>query len=374
MRLLFVCPSLTGGGAERQWSILLPRLAERGFDVRLLTLDGEGPFFAPLVETGVPAYCAGMRSRGDAAGLGRALRYALAIRADAVVTRSVSGQLVGHAVARSLGVPHVTTEHRPCDAALAFLPYDLYRRALTRSVAPFIDHVLAVTEAQRAACAWYGYRPERVRVIENGVQPPALTAPRSETRDQLGLPADAFVAVHVAALRREKHVSDFVLGVQRAHAADPRIHGLVVGDGLRRGEVEAAIARAPGVRLLGFRSDVPTIMAASDVVCLASSHEALPMVLIEAMALGRPVVATRVGGVPDVVLDGATGMLVAVDQPGEIAARLRELASNPALAERLGAAGRARQRARYTADLMVDRHVEFFRALHGRHGRARSAA
>ncbi len=138
----------------------------------------------------------------------------------------------------------------------------------------------------------------------------------------------------------EKQVPLFVRAVARAAADEPRIRGLVAGTGVEQRTVEREAAQTNGaVRLLGRRDDVPALLAASDVVCLSSSVEAAPLVLVEAMAAGRPVLATRVGGVADLVGDGVNGMLVPPGDESAYASALVSLARDPERARRLGADG-----------------------------------
>src|SRR6476646_8573509 len=151
----------------------------------------------------------------------------------------------------------------------------------------------------------------------------------------------------------------FVDQVTAAHAEEPSIHGLVVGDGSEAGAVAGAVDRSQGaVRMIGYRKDALDIMNAADVVCLTSAVEAAPMSLLEAMSLGRPVVATNVGGVADLVVDGETGLLVPADHPPRLAEALVALARDQARAEALGRAGRVRQQERFSIGAMVDGYAE----------------
>ena len=108
--VVFLCPNLEAGGAQRQWAILAPGLADRGFDVSVMTLDGRGVYFEELLARGVPIACARLRHRADPIGLARAVRLGGA-RSSAVLTHSVSAHLVGHVLARRHRAAHVVTEH-----------------------------------------------------------------------------------------------------------------------------------------------------------------------------------------------------------------------------------------------------------------------
>jgi glycosyltransferase involved in cell wall biosynthesis len=167
------------------------------------------------------------------------------------------------------------------------------------------------------------------------------------------------LAVLVASLRPEKRATVFVEQVAAAHAAQPSIHGLVVGTGPDAPAVARATANSGGaVRMLGLRRDAVEIMHAADVVCLTSAVEALPMSALEAMSVGRPVVAIRVGGLPEIVVSGKTGFLVPPDRACQMAEALVRLARNSALAAELGRAGRERQQRSFSIDAMTRAYAE----------------
>jgi glycosyltransferase involved in cell wall biosynthesis len=352
MRLLFVCPDMRTGGAERHWATLAPGLAGRGADVHVLCLAEEGGLFQDLITAGVPATCIRMRRRGDPRAWRRALTFTEP-RPDVVFTRGVSGQLVGEVIARRSRSPHVVNEHTPLTPAGELLPTRHHQRLLTRLVAPRVNHVIAVTRRQIEPLARLGYRRGRIQVIANGVFDSARS-PAAPPRDD-----DGFTVLYAARLEPEKGVGVFIRGVSTARRSEPRIRGLVAGDGPERERLEG-LAAGSGVKLLGVRDDVPELMTAADVVALTSEAEALPMSVLEAMASARPVVVTDIGGTAEAVVDGETGLLVPAGDADAVARALLELAANPERARRMGEAGRARQRELFDGERMVD---EYHRAL-----------
>jgi len=356
-RVLFVCPNLKAGGAERQWALLAPCLAERGFHVRVMTLDGRGVYFEELLARGFPVACAGLRHRADPVGLARAVGLSGA-HASAVVTRGVSAHLVGHVLARRRRAAHVITEHLG-DDPLGVRGLRPHQRALLAPVRPRADAVVAVSESQVGALVRAGYPAGAVRVIPSGVAADPPVRDPAAVRAELDVAPAAFLAVLVASLRPEKRSDVFVEQVAAAHALDPRVQGLVVGGGPDAASVATAAARSGGaVRMVGFRSDALDVMHAADVVCLTSAVEALPMSVLEAMSVARPVVATRVGGLPEVVEDGETGFLVPPGRPGEMAAALVALARDRRRAEGMGLAGRARQQRSFSIEAMTRGYEE----------------
>jgi glycosyltransferase involved in cell wall biosynthesis len=356
-KVVFICPNLQAGGAERQWAILAPGLSEQGFDVSVITLDGRGFYFEELRARGVPIACARLRHRADPFGLARALRLG-APRSYAVVTRGVSAHLVGHVLARRQRAAHVVTEHLGPDP-LGMRALRRHQQLLLGPMRPRVTAVVAVAQSQVEHLVRDGYRPEAIRVIASGVADDPPVRDRETLRAELDIPPDAFLAVLVTALRPEKRASVFVEQVTAAHAAEPSVHGLVVGDGPDTASVARAVEPSGGVvRMVGFRADAVDIMHAADVVCLTSAVEALPMSVLEAMSVARPVIATRVGGLSEVVADGETGLLISPDQPSEMAAELVGLARDASRVDELGQAGRARQQRFFSIEAMTSGYAE----------------
>jgi glycosyltransferase involved in cell wall biosynthesis len=191
-------------------------------------------------------------------------------------------------------------------------------------------------------------------VVVSGVPTAALVAgDRARGRAVLGLPDGAPVVGTVTRFMEQKAPLDFVAAARRIVAAEPAAHVLVVGDGPLRAEVERAAAGEPRIHLLGFRNDVPDLLAASDVLAFSSRWEGLGRALTEAVLAAKPVVATAVNGVPDLVVDGATGHLVPPGRPDLLAERTLAVLGLPDRGTSLGAAGAARIAGRFDVSSMV---------------------
>ena len=356
MRLLFVCPDMRTGGAERHWATLIPALSRRGADVRVLCLAEEGGLFGELVAAGVPAACIHMRRRSDPRAWRRALAFADP-RPDVVISRGVSGQFAGAAIARRARAPHVLNEHTPLTPAGELLPMRRHQVLLTRLVAPRLDRVIAVTRRQIAPLARLGYRRERIEVIANGVFDSARSVAPPQNRGD-------FTVLCAARLEPEKGVGVFIRAVAAARRSRPGIRGIVAGDGPERGRLER-LASGTGVELLGVREDMADLMAAADAVALTSEAEALPMSVLEAMAAARPVIVTDIGGTAEAVVQGETGLLVPAGDVEAAAGALLELASDRERARRMGEAGRVRQRELFDGESMVARYERTLASVSG---------
>ena len=206
---------------------------------------------------------------------------------------------------------------------------DQISRALTRPVLRAAQRILVVSEdLGRVAAARYGADPSRIRTIANGCDA-AIFHPRDRdaARAALGVPADARLVAYVGRLVPEKGLRELLDAVDALAASDPALALVLVGEGPMRADIEARISALPSgrVRLAGAQPppEVARWMAAADVVTLPSYSEGHPNVLVEALACGRPVVATSVGGIPEVV-DAASGLLVPARDPAALAAGLDE--------------------------------------------------
>jgi glycosyltransferase involved in cell wall biosynthesis len=303
-----------------------------------------------------------MKRRSDIRGLRRALHF-IEAGTDLLVSQNVNAQVVAGLATLKARVPHVTIDHTPPG-----ISFRRYQRLLVRAVAPTADLLIGVSSSQIDRFTALGFRSDRIVVIPNGVDDLVPTRAREQVRLELGVESTDFLAMLIADLRPQKEAHVFVEAVTRAHSANPRLKGVVVGAGPETGRVQAAANRSDGaVTMSGARLDVADLMNAADAVCLSSSSEGLPMVLLEAMSLAKAVVATNVAGVTDVVCSGETGLLVPKGDDAAFADALLVLAGDRWLLQDLGRRGRARQQRLFTAPRMVDAYAAAFETVLAAH-------
>jgi glycosyltransferase involved in cell wall biosynthesis len=361
--VMFLCSLLDAGGAERHWAGLIPALADRGMTVSLTAVGRGGRALEEVRARGVPVRELGFGGMGSIRAVPRLLRDPDR-RWEAIVTWAPNAHAVGALTAFGARTPHVINWHRQPG-----LPMTPRQSAAVKLAGRMGCGVIAVTRAQVPQLVELGVREERIRVVPNGVPDPPR-ADRAAARAELELPAGDYVVVVVARLRPEKRHEDLIHALADLSRRMPNVSGVVVGDGETAAELRrlAAQTGAP-VRFTGFDPRPERYMAAADVVCLPSEHEALPISLIEAAAASRPVVATDVAGVAEVVDEGVTGLLV---RPREVAAlthALESLGADPARRERMGAAAHERWRERFSFDAMVDAYHELLQGVRGRPAR-----
>lgn len=194
---------------------------------------------------------------------------------------------------------------------------------------------------------WPALRRDTQVLIHGIVQdsPPVASGTRERVRRDLGLDDDAVVSLTVANLRKEKDYPNLLKAARIALAENPRLVMLAVGQGPLLDEItELSMELGFGdrFRILGYRRDVPELLAASDIFTLSSAHEGLPVSIMEAMDAGLPVVATTVGGVPEAVADGVSGILVPPHDPESLASALVAMATDPELRARMGTEAKTR--------------------------------
>lgn len=359
---LFLCPELDAGGAESHWASLLPALAERGLDVRVIAIKGGGRALESLRSDGISVRELGYAGMGSV----RALPHILEERRGnprVIVTYDQSAHPLGAAFSRLTGTPQIVNWHHPP----GFPIRPLRRRVAVRLAALAGAGVIAVTSAQLAQLRQFGFVPRRTVVIPNGVYAPAASGvPRQQLRAELGLPEDAFLVVLVAQLRPEKRVGDFLAALSALRKSTPTALGIVVGDGPLEDDLRHhASEHGSPVRFVGFHGEPTKYMLAADAVCLTSEIEALSMVLIEAAACGRPCVATQVGGNHEIIDDRVSGLLVEPGSTGALAAALSALAQDRALRDEMGRQALGRWRRLFSFDAMVNGYFDLLTRVSG---------
>jgi glycosyltransferase involved in cell wall biosynthesis len=364
------------GGAQQNTLATLARLDRARFAPQLACgagglLDGEARalgvpvhFLPDLVRPVRP-----LRDLRARAALVRLLAPLAAAGPVIVHTHSSKAGLLGRqAAARARAGPVVHSVHGFGHDAL---PPGLRAAGLwaERRAARLTDAFLSVSRAnieEGRRLRLFGDRP--VHLVRSGIDLrdfERARALRDAARRALGLAPDAPVVGLVACLKPQKAPLDFVAAAAAVARARPDARFFIAGDGELREQVEAAVAAA-GLRdrlaLLGWRRDVPALLGALDVLVLTSLWEGLPRVCPQAMAAGRPIVATAVDGIPEAVVDGRNGFLVPPGRPARAAEAILRLLGDPGLAARMGAAGRAAV-AEFSEDGMVAEQERIYTAL-----------
>jgi glycosyltransferase involved in cell wall biosynthesis len=247
----------------------------------------------------------------------------------------------------------------------------LFFRLLERRLAVGTTALIAVSPQVRDDLVALGVAPrERFVVIRLGIELDERITPeqngRGESRRYLGIPGDRFAVGWIGRMTAVKRTDDVLIAFKSLRDRGVDAVLCMVGDGPDRFPLEQRahdLGVARDTVFLGYQEDVAPFYAAFDALVLPSANEGTPVSVIEALAAELPVVATRVGGVPDVVRDGEDGFLVEVGATDDLADRLAQLAGDPALRARMGKRGRERVLPRYAVDRLVDDVDELYRSL-----------
>ena len=369
-RVLYLSHAFMVGGAEEMVLNLVRHLPDR-FEPFVTCINQAGPIGEEIRKTGVPfrvlGLDPGLRRPWHLLGIQRHLRE---LRPDIVHTFLLTASLYGRLAAMLARVPIIVGtevniyEHKRAHHALA-------ERLLMHGT----DRVVVSAESVRDFYIRQVHAdPARVDVIYNAVDWSQLqtTMPSGALRASVGVPAGVPVAGIIARLTEQKG-HRYLLDAVAETPELASLHLLVVGDGGLRDDLRARVDRlglTTRVHFLGVRRDLGDLLAAVDLFVMPSLWEGLPLSMVLAMGAGLPVVATRVAGIPEVVRDGVTGVLVPPADVPALGSALTRLVSDPALRRTLGAAAAAFVRPRFGVDGYVDAVTGLYDRLLAEAGRA----
>ncbi|HUG54695.1 MAG TPA: GT4 family glycosyltransferase PelF, partial [Vicinamibacteria bacterium] len=354
-RVVRLFSRLNIGGPSLHVILLTAGLSERGYDTRLVVgreAPSEGNFLGLAREKGIDyVQLAGLgreiRPLADLLTLWQVYRLLRRWRPDIVHTHTAKAGVVGRIAARMAGVPIVVHTYHGHVLRHYFGPV---RTALFRVLESLLsrvtDVVITVSAALRDDLVAMGVAPpDKIRVVPLGLELERFASPgrRGTLREACGVaPREAVVGI-VGRLVPIKDVGGFLQAAALVRQARPGTRFAVVGDGEERAALErlsSSLGLAGAVSFLGWRTDLESVYPDLDVVVNSSLNEGTPVALIEALAAGRPVVATRVGGTPDLLGGGARGTLVPASDPGALATAILDTLADPDSARERARAGR----------------------------------
>ena len=372
IRVLFVVGNFVAGGAERHLLELWRRIDRGRFEVVVACFRREGQFLADVEALGWPVHELGVDRRvydaSGARGLARLVRLAARVRPDVVHGYLFGPNLFAALAGRLTGVRAVVVAKRNVDA------FETPRQRRAQRLAHRLaTHVTAVSAAVAESAAALGVPRGRITVIPNGVDVERFAGadePAAARRRLLpGGDDGAPLVGSVGCLAPRKDYGTLLEALAALAARGRAFRAAVVGDGPERAALEArraALGLEGRVAFLGERDDVERLLPGMDVFVLSSREEGIPNALLEAMAAGRPCVATAVGGTPEVLRDGETGWLVPAGSAAALAGALGEALDRPEEARRRGAAARRAVRSEMSIAAMVAAHEAFYERVAGR--------
>jgi glycosyltransferase involved in cell wall biosynthesis len=354
VRIVEVLATGTNGGAQEHVYSLLSRLDRSRYDASVVSLSG-GSAIRRIQRLGMPVHV--LEEPDDAIAVGALATFLADAGAEIIHNHMYRAELVGTRAAIALG-----EAGHPRPYVIGTVHSSRIRsaedREVLRRLTPRMDHLVAVSNAIVHKIA--DERPSRIPVslIHNGVdlQRYDHTEPCCTLRDEYAMAPNAQIVGVVARLEPEKGHPTLLDAWPTVLRAVPEAYLLLVGEGSRREALEAQVADlgiVDRVIFTGRRDDVPAVTAALDVAVLPSYREAQGLTILEAMALSRAVVASNVGGIPEMIENGRTGLLVAPHDPEALAAAITRLLTDHAYADMLAKGGHDLVHERFCVELMV---------------------
>ncbi len=360
LKVVHLLQGLEVGGLEIMVAHLLEGLDPRRFQSQVIGYDSLGPLAYRLGMSGIPA-CLLKRQPGvDLRYILRLARHLARICPDILHLHNPTAFFYGTLAGRLARVPSIIyTEHGRDFASSKRNQY------LHRMLWRLVNRIVVVSESSRALLQAEGIPGERILTIHNGIEAAQflIGEDRWGMRARLGFDREQPLLGIVARLDAIKNHASLLRAMPQVMQAHPDTTLLIIGDGPLRADLErqaSELGLGRSARFLGTRDDVPELLAALDVVVLCSLSEGLSLTLLEESAAGSSMVATNVGGNPEIIQDGLTGLLVPVGDDAALADAINRLLDDPERAHAIGQAARLRFMREFTLARMVSRYVELY--------------
>ncbi len=354
IRLAYLISSAEIGGAEKMFLLLGQGLQRKGFAVRFFLIRGKGKFSKELRQAGLDTEVTDFRK-----GIREIYRFfkgMAAYKPDILHTVLFWGNIIGRVTGKILKLPVIICSQRSTDPWRRW-----YHWLLERWTANYCHAIVSNSYAGKKVLEKKGIlRQERIYVIPNGLE---VRQVKPWSREILGLKPEERAVVTVGNLRPAKGHSLLLLAAAEVSKQKPEVKFIIVGEGplekeLKKKAVDLNIATR--VQFMGFQEEPLAIVACCDIFVLPSLWEGCPVALLEAMALGKPCVATSVGDVPMIIKSGVDGLLVEPGKPGELARALLELLDDEKMRQNLGKQAYRKIKEFYSLEKMVDSYVKFY--------------
>jgi glycosyltransferase involved in cell wall biosynthesis len=378
MRIVHIIKATSIAGAEGHLLILMEGLAQRGVETHLLLLHEPDQ---PMDELVARAEAAGavveripIHSDYDPTVLRSLVQAIQRLAPDVVHTHLIHGDTFGILAARLTRVPAITSRHDFASSASARSSpaFERFVRAVNFVVWRLATRGIAISHKLGQYSIDHEGAPEKkVRVVHYGIpftraHASAIAGARTRLRAALGIAPEAPLLFSACRLIPQKGIDVAIDAMSAVCAAIPGAHYAIAGQGpelpnlLRRRD---AAGLANHVHFLGWRDDIPDLMAGADVVVVPSRREGFGLVILEAMSVRAPVIASNVSSIPEVIVDGETGLLVPPDDPATLAEALITLLGDRALAQHMGLMGEDRLETEFSVAHMVDGTIAVYQEV-----------
>ncbi len=370
MRVVHIIKVTRISGAERHLLLLLAGLRKRRVDARLVILvERAQPMDDMLTaarDSEIPITRLFIRRDYDLALLWKLRALLRDQKPDLVHTHLIHADLFGYFAARAAGIRHVVSSRHNDDQ----FRYRPRWRKLHRRLWRWTSGGIAISESiRRFAIEVEGAPAEKITVVQYGIDfawpsDDAIASARQTLRAKLGLDSDALLLGMVCRLVEQKGIPYALEAMRRIRAQFPQAHLVITGDGEKAEELRrlaSALGMADRIHWLGWRSDAADLMAAFDLLLAPSLWEGFGLVLLEAMARRVPVIASRVGAIPEVIVHGESGILIEPRDVAALAQAMARLLDDRALRKYMGLLGAARLEERFSIERMVEGTIAVYR-------------
>ena len=368
IRLVKVMTTFAAGGTEGQVANIARHIDRVRFDLQFVCLRKWGFYLDEIEQRKIPVTEYPLRSFFSPRAVLQQMRFAAQLRAQRtqiVHSYNFYSNVFAMPAAKLAGVPLKIASIRDQGVYLSNA-----QKLAQKLACRCADMILVNAESIRNWLIEDGYPPEKVRIIRNGIDLTryAGTGAGSPIRTELGLPKDAPLVIMLARLNPQKGVDDFIKAAAMVRLKRPDVRFLLVGEKLKYigdgwgpdagyhsylHELCVNLGVDDSIVFTGHRSDVPALLAEGALSVLPTHSEGLSNTLLESMAAGLPIIATRVGGNPELVEDGVNGILVPPQAPATLANAILRILDDPALAQRFSAAARVKAREYFSMEKMI---------------------
>ena len=370
--IVWMIDSLGPGGAEQLMPTILKKLKQSGFNIRICALQirAGNPIASELERLGLPVDLIPISNLRQPFNLIHILRYLRFHRPQLLHTQLEFADILGTVAAKILGIPCVSTVH-----TLDVFPEKktAWGRMKLRwfLLGTFCDRVIAVSEKTRLHYVQSGGLPrDKVITLYNGVDISRFknmdATQTAKLKQALQLPLHGKIIITVAVLREPKGIQFMIRALPTIIEQCPDVHYLIVGDGVHRpalSDLVAALAIKNHVTFAGHRTDIPELLGCCDIFVLPTLKDALPTVVIEALAAEKPIIASDVGGVPEIIENGVNGLLVEPGDPSKLTEACLRLLKDTELTKHIILAGSETVQKRFNIDLQIEQLSRMYEEL-----------
>lgn len=370
--IVFLIDGLGWGGAERLMIPILANMDRRLFSVRVgvFQVRNGNPIADDLRALGIPVDLIPVPYMRDLTAVSRITAYLKDVNADLIHAQLELGDILGGLAALRMRLPIVSTLHTMPSQDMS-LKSRMHQEVEYFCLRHFFNMVISVSDEARQFHKEIGKLPDRKTcTIYNGIDlshfPVSPQSNREAVLREFNIPAASTVLITVAVLRELKGIQYMIRALPEILSVHPDLYYLIAGSGDFQSALMDEAARvgvSERVVFAGARKDVPALMSASDIFILPTLTEALPTVLAEAMAASLPILASRVGGVPEMVEDGINGKMVAPADPQQLANVCTDMLRDPDALVKMGLAGRQIVEEKFNVRVQVDKLQALYQSL-----------